>query len=132
VRYVLLCCRPEVGQCNTGHQWDSQGICPLAQGWLSGLVTQADPVGPALGSRLCPVIAMLFMTWNRAFNSALGPTKYVAGPTFTWMLLLLFFLLASSEIFPRGPEFFNNGHQSRWLCTVGKGSRKLSLCLFIG
>ena len=37
-----------------------------------------------------------------------------------------FFLLASSEIFPRGPEFFNNRHQSRWLCTVGKGSRKPS------
>ena len=31
-----------MGQCNTGHQWDSQGICPLAQGWLPGLVTQAE------------------------------------------------------------------------------------------
>lgn len=36
----------------------------------------------------------------------------------------VFFLLGSPEIFPPGPEFFNNWHPSGWLCTVGKGSRK--------
>ena len=67
----------KVGQCigNSDHHLDSQGICPLTQGWLPGLVTQADPVGPMLGSQLCPAIAVLFMTWNPAFYSTLGPTK---------------------------------------------------------
>ena len=130
MRHNLLCCRPEVGQCNTGHQWGSQGTYPLTQGWLPGLVTQAESQWALrlLYSSVQPsqVVndvesSILFCTGTHKVRSWSIPHLDATSP-----LVIQGF----SEIVPPGPEFFNNLHQSCWLCTVGKGSRKQRVCGF--
>lgn len=121
VRYVLPRCQPAEGG---SMDWVRpppalSGIYPLAQGWLPGGACDPGrvPVGTEPSSRLCPshhsVVqevesCILFHTGTHKVDSwCHSPGCYFCFFS-SWLPLR----------YSRGPVFFNNCHQSRWLCTV--------------
>lgn len=79
----------KVGQCNTGHQLDSEHSS-LRPGWASSACDPCRvPEGMAPSLLLGPSHLKSWMTRNLAFCFALGPTNDVAAPILTGMLLPL-------------------------------------------